>query len=81
IFLRLIKMIIAPLVFATLVSGLASMGNSSAVGRVGLKAMTWFVTASFLSLLIGMMLANFFQPGVGMNLVAPVNPITTGLNT
>ncbi|NKI73526.1 dicarboxylate/amino acid:cation symporter [Dickeya sp. CFBP 2040] len=81
IFLRLIKMIIAPLVFATLVSGLASMGNSSAVGRVGLKAMTWFITASFLSLLIGMMLANFFQPGVGMNLVAPVNHVTTGLNT
>lgn len=81
IFLRLIKMIIAPLVFATLVSGLASMGNSSAVGRVGLKAMTWFITASFLSLLIGMMLANFFQPGVGMNLVAATNHVTTGLNT
>lgn len=81
IFLRLIKMIIAPLVFATLVSGLASMGNSSAVGRVGLKAMTWFVTASFLSLLIGMMLANFFQPGTGMNLVASASHVTTGLNT
>ncbi|WP_192457113.1 dicarboxylate/amino acid:cation symporter [Musicola keenii] len=81
IFLRLIKMIIAPLVFATLVSGLASMGNSSAVGRVGLKAMTWFITASFLSLLIGMCLANFFKPGVGMNLVATANHVTTGLNT
>lgn len=81
IFLRLIKMIIAPLVFATLVSGLAGMSNSGDVGRVGLKAMTWFVTASVLSLLIGMMLANFFQPGVGMNLAIPANHVTTGLNT
>ncbi|WP_315707904.1 dicarboxylate/amino acid:cation symporter [Brenneria uluponensis] len=82
IFLRLIKMIIAPLVFATLVSGLASMGNSSAVGRVGLKAMTWFISASFLSLLIGMVLANFFQPGAGMNLVVTANAhVATGLNT
>lgn len=83
IFLRLIKMIIAPLVFATLVSGLASMGNSSAVGRIGLKAMIWFVTASVLSLLIGMVLANFFQPGAGMNLEVPASTahVATGLNT
>ncbi|MCL2894461.1 dicarboxylate/amino acid:cation symporter [Brenneria tiliae] len=83
IFLRLIKMIIAPLVFSTLVSGLASMGNSSAVGRIGLKAMTWFITASFLSLLIGMVLANFFQPGGGMNLEVPATAahVATGLNT
>ncbi|PWC13547.1 dicarboxylate/amino acid:cation symporter [Brenneria roseae subsp. americana] len=83
IFLRLIKMIIAPLVFATLVSGLASMGKSSAVGRIGMKAMIWFVTASFLSLLIGMVLANFFQPGAGMNLEVPAAAahVTTGLNT
>lgn len=83
IFLRLIKMIIAPLVFATLVSGLASMGKSSAVGRIGMKAMIWFVTASVLSLLIGMMLANFFQPGAGMNLEIPpvAAPVASGLNT
>lgn len=83
IFLRLIKMIIAPLVFATLVSGLASMGNSSAVGRVGLKAMIWFVSASLISLLIGMFFANLFQPGAGMNLAvsASAEPVATGLNT
>lgn len=81
IFLRLIKMIIAPLVFATLVSGLASMGDASAVGRVGLKAMIWFVTASILSLIIGMALANLFQPGAGMNLVATTTHVSTGLST
>lgn len=68
IFLRMIKMIIAPLVFATLVGGIASMGNSRAVGRIGLRAMTWFVTASVISLAIGMGLVNLFQPGAGLNM-------------
>lgn len=72
IFLRMIKMIIGPLVFATLVGGIASMGNSRSVGRVGVRAMTWFITASFVSLVIGMVLANVFQPGAGLNLTAPV---------
>ncbi|POD95854.1 dicarboxylate/amino acid:cation symporter [Pectobacterium odoriferum] len=83
VFLRLIKMIIAPLVFATLVSGLASMGNSSSVGRIGLKAMVWFICSSVVSLFIGMMLANIFEPGVGMNLAIPSTPIAvdTGVNT
>ena len=78
IFLRMIKMIIAPLVFATLVSGLASMGSSSDVGRVGLKAMTWFITASVISLLIGMLFAYLFQPCAGMNLTAPSTADSTG---
>ncbi|WP_409311122.1 dicarboxylate/amino acid:cation symporter [Pectobacterium sp. B1J-3] len=83
VFLRLIKMIIAPLVFATLVSGLASMGNSSSVGRIGLKAMVWFICSSVVSLFIGMMLANVFEPGVGMNLAIPSTPIQvdTGVST
>ncbi|MGK2889438.1 MAG: dicarboxylate/amino acid:cation symporter [Candidatus Malihini olakiniferum] len=81
IFLRMIKMIIAPLVFATLVSGLASMGSSSDVCRVGLKAMTWFITASVISLLIGMLFANLFQPGAGMNLMVPTTAVAAGLNT
>ncbi|UYA60712.1 Proton/sodium-glutamate symport protein [Pectobacterium sp. F1-1] len=83
VFLRLIKMIIAPLVFATLVSGLASMGNSSSVGRIGLKAMVWFICSSVVSLFIGMLLANIFEPGVGMNLAIPSTPIAvdTGVNT
>ncbi|AIA70779.1 putative glutamate symport protein [Pectobacterium atrosepticum SCRI1043] len=83
VFLRLIKMIIAPLVFATLVSGLASMGNSSSVGRIGLKAMVWFICSSLVSLFIGMLLANIFEPGVGMNLAIPSTPIQvdTGVST
>lgn len=68
IFLRMIKMIIAPLVFATLVGGIASMGNSRSVGRIGLRAMAWFVTASVISLAIGMGLVNLFQPGAGLNM-------------
>lgn len=76
IFLRLIKMIIAPLVFATLVGGIASMGNSSAVGRIGLRAMIWFVSASVISLAIGMVLVNLFAPGAGLNLEV-AQPATT----
>lgn len=68
IFLRLIKMIIAPLVFATLVGGIASLGSSRSVGRIGTRAMAWFISASLISLLIGMLLVNLFQPGAGMNL-------------
>lgn len=81
IFLRLIKMIIAPLVFATLVGGIASMGSSRSVGRIGARAMAWFVSASVISLIIGMGLVNLFEPGAGLNLqvqqaataIAPVN--------
>jgi len=54
IFLRMIKMIIAPLVFATLVTGLASMSDASAVGRIGMRAMIWFIAASAISLLLGL---------------------------
>src|SRR5207253_2950088 len=68
IFLRLIKMIIAPLVFATLVAGIASLGNSRSVGRIGTRAMAWFVCASLISLFIGMMLVNLIQPGAGLDL-------------
>ncbi len=68
IFLRMIKMIIAPLVFATLVGGIASLGSSRSVGRIGSRAMAWFISASLISLLIGMLLVNLFQPGAGMNL-------------
>ncbi|WP_338723390.1 dicarboxylate/amino acid:cation symporter [Pseudomonas tolaasii] len=83
IFLRMIKMIIAPLVFATLVGGIASMGSSRSVGRIGLRAMLWFVTASLVSLMLGMALVNLFQPGAGLNLqvaqqAAAAVPVSTG---
>ena len=68
VFLRLIQMIIAPLVFSTLVVGIAKLGDLKAVGRVGGKALLWFVTASLVSLLIGMVLVNFFKPGEGIDL-------------
>lgn len=81
IFLRMIKMIIAPLVFATLVTGIASMGDAGAVGRIGLKAMLWFVCASIISLLLGLALVNLFEPGVHMQLVLPDVAASSGLKT
>ncbi len=68
IFIRLVQMIIAPLVFTTLVVGIAKLGDIKAVGRIGGKALGWFFTASFFSLLIGMLYVNVLQPGVGLNL-------------
>src|SRR6188768_3078829 len=63
IFLRLVQMIIAPLVFSTLVVGIAKLGDLKTVGRVGGKALLWFITASLASLLLGMVLVNLFEPG------------------
>src|SRR4051794_21697 len=68
IFLRLVQMIIAPLVFSTLVVGIAKLGDLKTVGRVGGKSLLWFVSASIASLLLGMMLVNFFKPGAGIHL-------------
>ncbi|WP_309089906.1 dicarboxylate/amino acid:cation symporter [Phenylobacterium sp.] len=68
IFLRLIKMIIAPLVFSTLVVGIAHMGDASEVGRVGVKTIGWFIVASIFSLTLGLVMVHILQPGVGMNL-------------
>lgn len=68
IFLRLVQMVIAPLVFTTLVVGIAKLGDLSAVGRVGGKAMLWFISASLASLLLGMLLVNFFRPGAAIDL-------------
>ena len=63
LFLRLIKMIIAPLVFSTLVVGIARMGDAREVGRIGVKALGWFVIASVISLTLGLVLVNLFRPG------------------
>jgi Na+/H+-dicarboxylate symporter len=68
VFIRLVQMIISPLVFTTLVVGIAKLGNVSAVGRIGGKALGWFFTASFISLLLGMFFVNVLEPGVGLNL-------------
>ena len=70
IFLRLIKMIIAPLVFTTLVAGIAHMGDASEVGRVGVKTIFWFICASIVSLTLGLFMVHLLQPGAGMNATA-----------
>lgn len=76
IFLRLIKMIVAPLVFTTLVVGVAKLGDIKSVGRIGGKTLLWFLGASFTSLMLGMMLVNFFKPGIHMQLPLPVSDDT-----
>jgi Na+/H+-dicarboxylate symporter len=68
LFLRAIKMIIAPLVFSTLVVGIANMASSGGIGRVGAKALGWFLTASVVSLFLGLVFANLFEPGAGSSL-------------
>lgn len=80
IFLRLIKMIIAPLVFSTLVVGIAKMGDSQTVGRVGIKAMAWFMTASLISLALGLVMVNLLKPGVGLNLPLPDITAKSGIS-
>ncbi len=80
VFLHLIKMIIAPLILATLVTGIASMGDSAALGRIGGRALAWFITASLISISLGLLLVNLFQPGVGLQFTAaaPVEALATG---
>ena len=78
IFLRLIKMIIAPLVFSTLVVGIGHMSDAGTVGRVGGKAMLWFITASLVSLSLGLVLVNLFEPGVGIHKV--VSGVKSGID-
>ncbi|WP_260599046.1 dicarboxylate/amino acid:cation symporter [Sphingomonas endolithica] len=73
VFLRLIKMIIAPLVFSTLVVGIAHMGDTQALGRIGFRSVAWFICCSLVSLTLGLILVNFFQPGVG--LAIPIPPV------
>jgi Na+/H+-dicarboxylate symporter len=80
IFLRMIKMIIAPLVFATIVSGISSLSASGgAVGRIAVKALAWFITASLISLFVGLLLANVLQPGQGLGLTLPAASATTNV--
>jgi Na+/H+-dicarboxylate symporter len=71
VFLRLIRMIIAPLVFSTLVAGIAHMEDSASIGRVGIKTLGWFISASLVSLTIGLIMVHILKPGAGMHLTAP----------
>ncbi|OYU80111.1 MAG: dicarboxylate/amino acid:cation symporter [Flavobacterium sp. BFFFF1] len=80
IFLRLIKMIVAPLVFTTLVVGIARLGDIKTVGRIGGKTMLWFISASLMSLVLGMILVNIFKPGEAMHLALPLDNQSTGID-
>jgi len=80
LFLRLIKMIIAPLVFSTLVAGIAHMGDVAALGRIGLRSLGWFIIASLVSLTLGLLLVNGLQPGVGLNLPIPPATAASGVD-
>jgi proton glutamate symport protein len=75
IFLRMIKMIIAPLLFSTLVVGIAGTGDIKAMGRIGLKAIVYFEVATTIALFLGLVLVNVFQPGAGLAL--PIGADTT----
>src|SRR5947207_15521740 len=81
IFLRLIKMLIGPLVFSTLVVGIAHMGDARSVGRIFAKALGWFVIASIVSLLLGLLLANLLHPGKNLGLPLPDIGAATNLKT
>ncbi len=88
IFLNLIRMVVAPLVFATIVVGIVNMGDTAALGRIGLRALGWFIGASLISISLGLVLVNLLQPGVGQSLeavakapeVAPLDPVVFLLN-
>ena len=79
IFLRLIKMIVGPLIFTTLVVGVAKLGDINAVGRIGGKTLLWFLSATLVSLLLGMLLVNFFEPGIEMHLALPDSHLGTDI--
>ena len=78
IFLNLIKMVVAPLVVGTIITGLAHMGDSTAVGRIGFRAIAWFIVASLISISLGLLMVNLFQPGVGVDVAAPAQAIGRG---
>ena len=81
LFLRMIKMIIAPLVFATLVAGIAHMGDSGDVGRVGARTLGWFIGASLVSLLLGLVMVSVLQPGVALGLPLPEATAQAGVQS
>ena len=69
-FIRMIKMIVVPLVFSSLVMGIAGTGDFKKVGRLGVKAIIWFEIATTMALIVGLVVVNVFQPGVGVNVAA-----------
>jgi Na+/H+-dicarboxylate symporter len=81
LFLRMIKMIIAPLVLAALISGIGHMGSDTkALGRIGGRAIAWFIGASFVSITIGILAVNWLEPGVGLDLPLPPTAAESGID-
>lgn len=72
-FVRMIKMIVVPLIFSTLVMGIAGTGDFKKLGRLGLKSIIWFEAATTVALLLGLLAVNFFQPGVGVDIPIPAD--------
>ena len=81
IFLRLIKMIIAPLILSTLVVGIAKMGDARTLGRVFSKTLFLFICASFISITLGLVIVNLLKPGAGINFVAPADTVVDNVAT
>jgi Na+/H+-dicarboxylate symporter len=81
IFLRMIKMIIAPLVFAVLVLGVAKVGDFKSVGRIGLKTLIYFTSATLIALMLGLVMVNLFEPGKVMHLDLPDAKSDTGVKS
>ncbi|SBV33699.1 conserved membrane protein of unknown function [uncultured Sphingopyxis sp.] len=75
IFLNLIKMLVAPLILGTLVAGIAHMGDSSALGRIGTRAIAWFIIASLISISLGLIMVNLLQPGVGVDMTVSAQSV------
>lgn len=71
VFIRLIRMIIGPLVFSTLVVGIAHMGDASSLGRIGARTLGWFIGASLVSLFLGLIMVNLLAPGENLGLPLP----------
>src|SRR5262249_37067842 len=81
LFLRLIRMVVAPLVFATLVVGVAKAGDLKAMGRIGLKAIVYFEAATTIALVLGLALVNLFKPGEGVSLPSAASTTVAGMAT
>jgi len=82
VFLRALNMIVVPLILSSIISGVASVGGGSNLGRIGAKTMVFYVVTSLIAILVGLLLVNLFQPGVGatLGLGGAVNTLPSASN-
>jgi proton glutamate symport protein len=81
IFVRLLKMVIVPLIFTSIVTGVSGIGSGKSLGRIGLKTFLYYTVSSLFAILIGLTLVNFLEPGVGVNIVENANFDASKLQT